>query len=155
MASAHLYPVLGDLENTVSSLEQVLTPKSDDFETIVCSGLSGIIPSTVIAHKLHKKLAIVRKKTESRHGADDIETRNHPGRFIIIDDFVQSGDTLQRILKIVQTYSNFWQTPSPICKGIYLYSGPFPFFVGNKEPEVMFDNIPVFFYTGSKWSNKL
>lgn len=75
---------------------------------IFCQGNSGSVVSTVFAARLtaegyEPKIVYVRKKGEIRHGglsftaaADDL--------YVIVDDFISSGDTVNTIYKDIQGY---------------------------------------------------
>lgn len=88
-----------------------------DFQSIVCTGLSGLLVSPVIAERLDKQLVIVRKG-ESSHGSDiEMDWRNNIGNYVILDDFTESGETITRIRnKMVKHF--------PLgadCVGVYMY----------------------------------
>ncbi len=75
---------------------------------IFCQGNSGSVVSTIFASRLtaegyEPRIIYVRKRGESRHGglsftpaADDL--------YIIVDDFISSGDTVNSIYKDIKGY---------------------------------------------------
>lgn len=74
-----------------------------EFDTIVATGVSGLVVAPILAHALGKDLFVVRK-------SDD--TTNHSGkptagvlgeRWVFVDDFISSGATFRRVHKAVLT----------------------------------------------------
>lgn len=72
-----------------------------EFQSVLCTGLSGVIPAAIFCARHKKKLVVLRKTNESSHSCTKIEgspdwedsDQNH----IIIDDFVVSASTLRRL----------------------------------------------------------
>lgn len=78
---------------------KALAPIRDTFDMIYVTGQSGIIPASVIAWRLEKSLIILRKKGETSHGTRiEGDTHHNYGRYIILDDFVSSGKTLNDLI---------------------------------------------------------
>jgi adenine/guanine phosphoribosyltransferase-like PRPP-binding protein len=67
------------------------------FKSIVCTGLSGVLVAPEVAARLGKPIVIVRKN-ESSHGKP-VEKKQLIGRYIVIDDFVETGSTIQRVIE--------------------------------------------------------
>ena len=92
----------GDMECLPSSLRRIevaLRGLWDEFDVIFVTGLSGIIPGAILAHKYGKQLVVVRKDDDITHGVRT-EGRDFfaPGTpYIILDDVVSSGRTLMRL----------------------------------------------------------
>lgn len=89
-----------------------------EFKYIVVRGLSGILMGTLVAHRMGKTLAVVRKKDEGSHGFS-VEAGGNWGdvmkdNFIIIDDLIDSGATVHAIFTEMKDYNI-------ICSGIFLY----------------------------------
>jgi orotate phosphoribosyltransferase len=94
------------------------------FDAIAFSGMSGALVAPSVAMALRKPMILARKPTDDSHagkgvveGALDAET------YIIIDDFMSSGDTIRRIhTSVVKTAAEHPYRPHKIiCVGIYLY----------------------------------
>ncbi len=92
-----------------------------EFDTIVVTGVSGLIIGPVLAHLTGKKLLVVRKPNESTHSYNYIEGEmGH--QWIFVDDFISSGGTLDRVVervnvnfggvKFVGFYSYFYEGSS-------------------------------------------
>lgn len=90
--------------------------KSDvGFDSICCSGTSGLLVVPQIAEILDKHIVVVRKKDERSYSNFDIEGVA-PYRYIIIDDLVCSGNTIKHIQKTIKR-----EHPRAICMGVYCY----------------------------------
>lgn len=70
------------------------------FDSIVASGNSMMGIAPIIAYKLNKQLIVVRKG-ESRASSFDVEQFDVCRNYIIIDDLVNTGETLNRIFSSV------------------------------------------------------
>lgn len=83
------------------------------------TGLSGTIVGTFAADRTGRQFAIVRKPGEESHG-DTIEgyTLN---KYVIIDDFIETGSTILRIMRQLEKYKLIDQR-TPECVGILLYT---------------------------------
>jgi hypothetical protein len=108
----------GGISTAVTRCLRALSPIADSFDALYVTGQSGIVPASVVAFKLKKSLIILRKKSEENHGSM-IEGDAHatPGvRYIIIDDFMSRGATMDRLLQHKPT--------SGTLAGICLYGHP-------------------------------
>lgn len=96
------------------------------FRAIAFTGLSGAIIAGSIADRLQKFLYAVRKKDENRHSSYVVEGPIGAFNYLIVDDFVQSGQTIQRIVSEVFKASDGMSQ----CVGFYswrddeFYIGP-------------------------------
>lgn len=86
-----------------------------EFRSIVCTGLSGMMIAPVVAERLGARLVIVRKD-ESSHGSD-IETSGIIGSYIILDDFIETGATLDRVIEKINDNGYLMGE----CVGAFLY----------------------------------
>lgn len=122
-----------DVRKYINNTVKGLKPYADLFDHILVTGISGMLIGPTIALRLNKKLAIVRKNPkESSHSSNLVE--GYPfGKYIIIDDFVSSGETVLRIKNAInRLYKN--EKPSwdahpewhkwerqPIFQGVWCY----------------------------------
>jgi len=83
---------------------------SKDFSTIAYRGHSGAIVGPAIAYLLEKNLVLIRKE-ENAHSASKIEGKLQ-GKYVIIDDFIDTGETVSDILRTLGERN---------CIGIFLY----------------------------------
>jgi adenine/guanine phosphoribosyltransferase-like PRPP-binding protein len=91
----------GRREAVVSRAVRVLAQHSGDFDSIVATGMSGMSVAPIVAFVLKKQLVVVRKTTDGTHSCDLVEKDHKKGirRYVIIDDFVSSGDTVNRVYR--------------------------------------------------------
>lgn len=96
-------PAKGDpnLPYSLDVIRDSIRPVKDMFDTIVVSGLSGVIPGAIIAHEFDKQLVVVRKDADVAHGLriEGVEYMPKGSAYIILDDFVASGKTIRHITK--------------------------------------------------------
>ena len=83
---------------------------------LVFTGLSGMLVGIPVAAKTKRPFAIVRKPHDSKHASFVVEGYKFKS-FIIIDDFSESGGTIERILAEMKTERG------GKCKGIIMYDG--------------------------------
>lgn len=108
--------------------------KALDFEAIAFSGMSGALIAPSVAIALNKPLLLVRKPTDDSHASGDakhgcfkankfgfVEGATDASKYIIIDDFMSSGNTLIRIKSAIDECSVVSRRPVPACIGVYLY----------------------------------
>lgn len=94
-----------------------------DFDTIAFSGVSGAAVAFILAHSLNLPLLCVRKKGESSHYVNGWEERFLEGnltteRFLLVDDFISSGKTVNYILDSIKK-----DVPNAECVAMLMYSG--------------------------------
>ncbi len=118
MAAAHLVPYLipERMKKHINRAVRKIKPYINDFDAIACTGVSGVLIGSQLSTKLNKLLIIVRKAEEICHSDNKIETelfeRNR--RYIIVDDFVFSGKTKNKIINGITYYNRSWD-----CVGIF------------------------------------
>lgn len=84
----------------------------DSYDTLYVTGQSGIVPGSVCAFLLNKRLAILRKVRERAHGnMVERDSLIVEPRCVIIDDFICYGRTMARLLH---------RCPGPLV-GVVLY----------------------------------
>lgn len=91
-----------------------------NFTHIACSGASGLMAATLLAEQLNKPIIYIRQPGTRTHGSP-IEFGGKQSikniRILIIDDFMDTGTTIKRIVnKIIKYY------PSLKFVGVYFYS---------------------------------
>jgi phosphoribosylpyrophosphate synthetase len=89
---------------------------SQYFDFIVVRGTSGLLVGPEVASRLKKPLGVVRKKTDNSHYCYGYEGTVIGSRYIIIDDFIASGDTVRAIVKEMESV-----LPDSKCVGVYCY----------------------------------
>lgn len=96
--------------------------KGIPFEAIAVTGYSGSTFGSVVAHILHKPIILVRKEKElqnwTSHCSDRVTFGGDlvPASYVLIDDFVCSGNTLRVTVKAIKEAA-----PGTQCVGFYTY----------------------------------
>ena len=94
------------------------------FDSIVCTGISGIMFASPLSLTMEKNIVVVRKKDEENNHSDyRIESSVEPenlGRWIFVDDLVASGDTYRYVLDSINRWKGLKQL-DPLFVGRYLY----------------------------------
>lgn len=115
--SAHwLHPILspGGLSSEVYKAADKLSVLN--FDAIAFTGLSGAVLASAVAMRMNKLLYCVRKSGENRHSDYDVEGPLGALRYVIIDDLIQTGGTIRRIISQVRNHDN-----KAKLVGIWLY----------------------------------
>lgn len=103
------------------------------FNSIAVTGISGLLLGPILAAQLNKKILVVRKDTKTTNSDKIVEGRSVKNdRYIIIDDFIQSGSTINRIIKEIHIFN-----PTAKCVGIFLYN--------ERDKRTSFNGIKIFF----------
>jgi hypothetical protein len=107
---------------------------TDKFDTIVFRGMSGALVVPSVADKLGKGMLMIRKQ-DGNHSMYGIEGNVALESYVIIDDLIASGGTLNSIMDGVDQGLTTLATDNELplrlakCKAIFLYhdarSGPF------------------------------
>jgi adenine/guanine phosphoribosyltransferase-like PRPP-binding protein len=87
------------------------------FDTIVFRGMSGCLVAPTIGFMLNKRLLMIRK-SEDHHSDHTLEGAIDIKQYLIIDDLIQSGGTINKIdaeLRLI--------VPEAKCSAIILYVG--------------------------------
>lgn len=104
--------------------------KNLNADVVVARGLSGIVVATVVGAVHNIPFAIVRKPNEGSHSNEAIEIsspiddawqRPTHNNWLIVDDFIASGNTIREINKAI---NNEYYRFKGICVGIVLYNEP-------------------------------
>lgn len=96
--------------------------KEEGFDTIAFSGMSGAAMAFLLSHWMNVPLLCVRKKTDTSHfvsssrkflegNARDVQ------KYLIVDDFISSGATVQYIIDTIQ--ENKYDAK---CVGMLMYA---------------------------------
>lgn len=83
---------------------------------IVCTGLSGILIGVTVASEMKRAFAIVRKAGEKSHADYEVEGYKMD-EYIVVDDFLVTGDTIKRIIRKMNERND------STCRAIILYRG--------------------------------
>lgn len=88
---------LTDLNQVVANVITEIQDRipSDSYDSIVVTGISGVMVGAPVSLALRKPLVVVRKETDdSHHGAGIVEGYAAIGdRYLFLDDFISTGKT--------------------------------------------------------------
>lgn len=121
--SSYLYDVFGTktfsklVDDAVFNLK--LFEAQTPFEAIAFTGMSGSAVAYPLSYLLKKPLLCVRKKDISAHSVNPVEGVVSAKTYVIVDDCIDSGATVDRIRKCI---SEGWYTKTAKLVGIYLYN---------------------------------
>lgn len=91
--------------------------KKEQIQAIAFSGSSGAALAFPLALKHELPVIYVRKAGEKSHGYNVEFNGTGSGlRYIIVDDFIDTGSTVERIYKKVQK-----EDKAMVCAGVFLY----------------------------------
>jgi len=98
------------LNKLCNRVAQAIQKSKVRFSVIAFRGVSGSLVAPLVAVKLRKKIAVVRKRSARSHADRHVEGYLE-GNYIIIDDFVESGNTCKAIMRDMDG----------TCVGIFTY----------------------------------
>lgn len=109
---------MSDLGNLVTQTAMQLAKYTYEFDIIAVRGLSGQLVGIPVSLIMRKELIIVRKRDERAHSVQNPGMREagQNGRYIIIDDFMSSGDTVAAIRHKIRA-----ERPDLQLTGLYMY----------------------------------
>lgn len=90
---------LHDLEKTVRKVTKELRPNTDHFDSIVVTGISGLVVGSPVSLRLKVPLVIIRKPytSENAHSYGHVNIEKAGDRYLFLDDFKSSGETERRV----------------------------------------------------------
>lgn len=131
-SSCYFHDAFADLDTLTSNAETQL--KSIKFDSMVAIGLSGMLVLPVLARHFNVPFLALRKQSEhchDRYGIGQYGRGTLGKRWILVDDFVASGKTIQTARNIVDdalATTGFHTTyVGTYCYGAYGLPGQFVF----------------------------
>ena len=114
--SSHMLPYLdpSSLEKYLSLAEQALRIQADQFDSIAFRGMSGALLGPPLAMRLNKGMLLVRKSNDNSHSSFRVEGFIGCKRYVIVDDFVSSKNTINNIVECI--YNNIGT--EAVCVGV-------------------------------------
>jgi adenine/guanine phosphoribosyltransferase-like PRPP-binding protein len=88
---------------------------ANEFDSIACCGVSGLVVVPQIAELLKKHIVLIRKPDEKCYSDFPMEGVT-PFRYVIVDDLVCSGSTIRHIKNTIHE-----DCPKAQCIGVYCY----------------------------------
>ena len=113
----HIYD-LDHYRDTIREAVKALRPwdKTYPFDSIAFRGTSGAALAFPLSLRLKKTLMCIRKDDGNHFGSNTIEGDHAANTYVIVDDCVESGDTVRKIVEIVD------KEVGAKCVGLYLSS---------------------------------
>ena len=114
------YLVNAMFDHEENQKEAINNLKDLEFDTIVVTGVSGLVFGVPLAQRMNKHIAIVRKDKDGTHSHKSIEatvTRNDFGRWLFVDDLIDTGKTEKRVKAKIKEHTD----GKAIYVGAYLF----------------------------------
>ena len=94
-----------------------------NFDTIAFTGISGAPIAYTASYALEVNVLYVRKTNEKCHGqrVESNSGNQEIRRYIIVDDFIESGDTCRSIHTAIKKTAHNHEQKTPTCVGVFLY----------------------------------
>lgn len=91
-------------KKVVVKITKLLKNTTLKYDGIVVTGVSGITIGILVAHALNVDLVIVRKETlKCCHSTFRVENGRVDGRYVFLDDCIDSGRTFSKVKKLLKT----------------------------------------------------
>lgn len=98
-----------------------LLQKEVEFDTIAFSGVSGAGMGFILGHALNLPVLVMRRDGDGSHyrqyRATPLEGNFGVRRYLVVDDFIASGDTVNRLIKTINA-----ECPLADCAAILTYA---------------------------------
>lgn len=107
------------VQNILKVLKKI--DKKNEVGAIVATGTSGLIIAPIIAYITGIPLVTINKEGDGSHSDYLVRGMMNSGDYIIIDDFIDSGRTVDRIINSIYDHISI---PTK-CIGVILYRGIF------------------------------
>lgn len=113
IASGHMHAYLEPLSLKEHINYAVSALRDYKFDTVAFRGMSGAIIGPSVAMALNKSMLLVRKPEDTTHSSLKVEGDWAARRYIIVDDFVESGGTRDAIKEAIAAVA-----PKAKCLGV-------------------------------------
>ena len=117
------------IETIVTRLKYLMKKKGLKFDAIAFTGMSGGLMAPTVADALGVGLMAIRKDQSSPHTSLKVEATPECYEYIILDDMISTGDTINKIMD---------QLGKHHCQGIYVYADNQRQCVGRTEMENLY-----------------
>lgn len=105
------------LKKILARAKKCLLKSNLSFDAVAFKGMSGAILGPNIAMKFKKHMIMVRSPGSSCHSKFPVEGYDKAKNYIIVDDFIESGDTVCQIILAIENFA-----PQAKCLGILIVS---------------------------------
>lgn len=96
--------------------------KKKSFGALAFRGTSGAALAYPLSAKLNIPIICVRKATEVSHGYSIEGTQRNIRKYVIIDDFMESGRTIKAIIAAIDKKKDCFDEGRAECVGIIFYN---------------------------------
>ena len=103
--------------------------KRFEFDVIAFRGMSGCLLAAPLSYLTGKPLIMVRKPNDGSHSGMRVEGDYAAKSYIIVDDFVSTGNTARKLIKAITEWP--WPETAPKCVGILCADEVNNYFEGN------------------------
>ncbi len=107
------------LNRVVQALDEIKAARRID--TIAFSGSSGAAMAYSAAWATDLRLLHVRKPDHEAHFFGSVEGFTRPQNYVIVDDFMSSGRTLELIISEVMSFADKMRIAQPILRAVICY----------------------------------
>jgi len=90
--------------------------KKNPFDAIAFTGNSGAAMAYPLSYKLKVPLICIRKRPSDSHSSLKLEGCVSAKRYVIVDDFIESGSTMKKIQRVIKQ-----ELEDAKLVGIFLY----------------------------------
>lgn len=121
--STYLHVVVNHitLPKLVTHIANLLKPHKKQFDAIAFRGLSGALIAPLVAVRMKKHFLAVRKPSEKNHSTMKVEGDFDAQRYIILDDFIDSGETIKEIITEINIAYEKKGYERPQVAGLVMY----------------------------------
>jgi hypoxanthine phosphoribosyltransferase len=115
------------LRGYARKIAKALRPHAANFDAIAFRGMSGALVAPIVGHIMKKQLLLIRKPyhEESAHTSRVVEGNIEVQSYVIVDDMMSSGNTVQTIADDIRNWQigteNYFLAPPAICYGGAFY----------------------------------
>ena len=102
----------------VNRISTIVRRDEIEFDAIAVRGTSGLLVGPAVAAALDKDIIVCRKHGSSRHSSFDVEGPVGVINYIIVDDIICSGETVETIVGDVRRELS----SAARCVAIFLYA---------------------------------
>lgn len=110
---SYLKPLIRTEELRETLQKAVIVLKRFDFDAIAFRGISGTLIGPPLALALDKTMILVRKPETYSHSAHDVEGDIGARTYVIVDDIISSGATVDAVVKAIKKTA-----PKAVCIGV-------------------------------------
>lgn len=119
----YLFPAFYNRRENLKKAIATLKTDCATFDTIVCTGVSGVLFASPLALLMKKNLVIIRKNRDGSHSGRKVEANcaeGEVGKWIFVDDLVDSGATRKRVKREMKLWAD-----TATYLGDYLYESAY------------------------------